>query len=84
MDDVKTVFGQRLTDRRKKMHLTQETMAEKLHVSRSTYTCYETGVSMPALTMLADIAGILSVTTDYLLGRTDQPQAVVSVASDEL
>lgn len=69
----RSLFSLRLIALRKKQRLTQADMAEKLHVSRSTYTCYETGTSTPGLSTLSELATIFHVSTDYLLGGEDDP-----------
>ena len=68
-----TVFRARLTMLRKEHHLTQGQMAEKLGVSRPSYTCYELGNSSPTIATLCKIADLFEVNTDYLLGRSDDP-----------
>ncbi|MDY3692524.1 MAG: helix-turn-helix transcriptional regulator [Dysosmobacter sp.] len=61
----------RLRDIREDRDLNQQTVARILHVSQATYSRYESGaldIPSPALIALADFYG---VSTDYLLGRTD-------------
>ena len=68
-----TTFRARLTMLRKEHHLTQGQMAEKLGISRPSYTCYELGTSSPTVVTLCKIADLFEVNTDYLLGRSDDP-----------
>ena len=65
----KSPFSLRLTSMRKARDMTQEDVAEKLELNRSTYTCYETGTSMPGIDKLMAIADLYEVSVDYLLGR---------------
>lgn len=67
------IFRARLTMLRKERHLTQGQMAEKLGVSRPSYTCYELGNSSPTVATLVKIADLFEVNLDYLLGRSDDP-----------
>lgn len=66
-----TVFGERVRMRRKKAEITVQEFADSLSVSKSTVEKWESGTSLPQISMLADIAAKLDVTADYLLGLTD-------------
>lgn len=52
-------------------NLTQEQLAEKLQVSRSTISSWETGRSYPDLEMVIDICDCFNVSLDFLL-REDE------------
>ncbi|WP_144511524.1 helix-turn-helix domain-containing protein [Bacillus sp. FJAT-22090] len=52
---------------------TQEHVANKIGVARTTYTAYENGTKMPPLDTVNIIADFFDVSTDYLLGRIDTP-----------
>ncbi len=71
---ARSIFSMRLTALRKEQHLTQEDVAVYLGLSRSTYTCYEVGTSMPSAQNLCAIADLFSVNLDYLLGRGEDPE----------
>lgn len=66
------IFAKRLRGEREKLGLKQKEMAIKLNIPPTTYNGYETGNRMPALDVARDIADALNVTTDFLLGRTDE------------
>lgn len=53
---------------RETAHLTQREMSERLGVSRSAYTYYETGHSLPDLNSFTEICRILGVSADSMLG----------------
>lgn len=53
------------------MKLTQEDLADKLHVSVSTIHNYEKGRHEPNFSTLCEIARFFDVSTDYLLGMTN-------------
>lgn len=74
--------GERLTELRSKLGLSQEQMADELGVKRSTYAKWEKDTNKPTR-KLKDIAAYFHVTTDYILGRTDvgvQPPATPAAA----
>ncbi len=62
--------GERLTELRNRLGLSQEQMADELGVKRSTYAKWEKDTNKPTR-KLKDIAAYFHVTTDYILGRTD-------------
>ncbi len=68
MSSFQQSFSQYLRNARQSASLTQAEMAEKLSVSRSTYTYYETGHAQPDLESLAKICRILGISADSLLG----------------
>ena len=57
---------------RKSSGLTQDELANKLDVSRSTIGMYESGAREPDYETLEAIADFFNVDTDYLLGRTSK------------
>ncbi|WP_297425834.1 helix-turn-helix domain-containing protein [Clostridium sp.] len=59
-----------LTLLRKERNLTQEELADKLHVSRSGYAHYEAGDRKPSIDILIIIADFYGTSLDYLMGRT--------------
>jgi len=63
-------FKDRLKIQRERLELTQDEMAKKLEVSRSTYSKWELG-TMPDPVILKKIASFFNVSTDYLLGYSD-------------
>ena len=65
------IFGERLRALRDERHLRQADMAEVLQITLVHYQRMEYGkVNVPSLT-LCFLADYFSVTTDYLLGRSD-------------
>jgi transcriptional regulator with XRE-family HTH domain len=69
------MFSKRLKELREKHNLSQEELADKLGIPRSTITHYENNSErFPRRGRLDEIANFFGVTTDYLLGRTDIPK----------
>ena len=60
-------FGEKLQDLRKKAGMSQDTLAERLEVSRQAVSKWERDEAMPETDKLLRIARLFSVTTDYLL-----------------
>ena len=70
------ILGQRLKDLRKQKKVGQKEVAELLGLSLRTYQFYESGAYDPSLPNLIVLADYFQVSTDYLLGRTDEPGCV--------
>lgn len=64
----------RLRELRKSNKYSQEDIANKLNISTSAYGFYEQGKSIPNANTLLFLANLYNVTTDYLLGRSDNPK----------
>lgn len=71
-----------LREARKEFGYTQAKMAELLHISQQTYSDYENGKTSPDPKTLIAIAECLDVSTDYLLGRTDELGAALPVSQE--
>ena len=67
------MFPERLNSTRKSKGYTAQQMADYLCIHIRAYRKYESGDTMPNLNSLVKIADILNVSTDYLLGRTENP-----------
>lgn len=62
-------FGERLAELRKKQDLSQNELAKKLNISKSTLAMYETDKRQPNFETQTKIADFFEVSVDYLLGR---------------
>lgn len=76
--NVSDTLKERLKATRKKRGLQQDELAAMLGISRAGYSAYETGATFPPADKLTLLADILKVSTDYLLGRTDEPYEMFS------
>ena len=65
--------GEALKRFRKTFNLNQKTVAEVTGLLPQSYSRYENGQYPPTVPMLTALADTYGVTTDYLLGRTDEP-----------
>lgn len=59
--------GNRLTELRKSMGLTQMEVAQKLGINRSSLTRYENGERIPKANELVELSQLYKVTVDYIL-----------------
>lgn len=48
-------------------NLTQQQVADELHIDRSTYAYYETGKTTPSIFTLMKLAVLFQVSIDYIL-----------------
>ena len=60
--------GNALKTLRLREDMTQAQLAQKLSLTKSVISAYETGLRLPSYDVLIQIAKIFNVTTDYLLG----------------
>ena len=67
--EVKNMFSDILKKLRKENHITQEALALKIGVERSSIGKYEASGVIPSIDVLLKIADLFNVTLDYLLGR---------------
>ena len=67
------MLGDRIATLRKINKLSQYELADRLGFSRGKLANYEQGSRQPDYETLQKLADFFDVTTDYLLGRTDNP-----------
>ena len=65
------MFNDRLRSARISKGLTLQKMADRLDLALRTYQNYESGDREPHYDMLVQIADILDISTDFLLGRDE-------------
>lgn len=61
-------FGNTLKSLRTKEQMTQAQLAQKLGLTKSVISAYETGLRLPSYDILIHISKIYNVSTDFLLG----------------
>jgi transcriptional regulator with XRE-family HTH domain len=69
------IFQERLKHARDLRGLSQTQLATNAGLPASSVSHFESGSRKPSFDNLKRLAGALSVTTDYLLGRSDVPDA---------
>lgn len=78
------VFGERLRLLRKQAKMTQQAVADRLNIHRSTYTKYETDNVTPDHQGLVTLSHMFGVSVDYLVGRTEDPCTLSAPAESDL
>uniref|UniRef100_UPI004056E36B helix-turn-helix domain-containing protein n=1 Tax=Agathobacter sp. TaxID=2021311 RepID=UPI004056E36B len=75
---------ERLKLLRKENKLTQQKLADILHVSQQSIHKYEHGITTPDLETLKNMARRFNTSTDYLLDMTDVPHKIEPVTGTML
>lgn len=65
----------RLKDIREDRDITQNELAEYLHIRQNTYSQYETGQRQLPIDVLIKLAIYFHTSTDYILELTDNPES---------
>ena len=68
------MYFQRLRDLREDADLSQKQIAALLGIQQTVYSRYERGFQTIPLEHLLTLADFYQVSTDYLLGRTNNPR----------
>ena len=76
-------FGNTLKTLRLRENMTQAQLAQKLGLTKSVISAYETGLRLPSYDVLIHISKIFKVSTDYLLGVESQQGIDLSGISEE-
>ena len=76
-------FGNMLKTLRLRKNMTQAQLANKLGLTKSVISAYETGLRLPSHDILIHIARIYNVSTDYLLGIEQKQEIDLSGLSQE-
>ena len=66
------IFASRLKELRKADRRSSKEIAEYMGISQRAYLYYESAVHYPDVPGLMKLADYFNVTTDYLLGRSDE------------
>lgn len=66
------IFAERLKDLRKEGRYTSKEVAEFMGVGQRAYLYYESAVHYPDVPGLMKLADFFGVSTDYLLGRSEE------------
>ena len=67
-------FSERIKALRRENRMTQEALGKIIGVGPDSIYIYEKGKAYPEVRNLVILADFFGVSTDYLLGRTDDPE----------
>ena len=79
---MNNILGIRLKDRRLFLKLTQGELGEKVGVRKEAISKWESGKRQPNPQTLKALSDILECTTDYLMGKADNPNGVCYSCND--
>ncbi|MCU5201303.1 helix-turn-helix domain-containing protein [Bacillus paranthracis] len=68
------MIGEKIKELRKNSKITQEQLGNAIGVSKMAISYFEKGKKSPGRESLEKIADYFEVTTDYLLGRSEDPE----------
>ena len=72
------MLAERIKTLREQAGMSQEKLAKRLGITRSSVNAWEMGISTPSTQYIAELAGLFRVSADYLLGLNET--ATVSIA----
>lgn len=75
-------FSQRLKKLRTDKHLTQAQVAQRVGVTASMVSSYETDIRLPSYDVMMRLADLFGVSVDYLLGREEKRLLDISELTD--
>ena len=79
---MEQTLGKRIVLNRKRMHMTQDQLAEKLGVTAQAVSKWENDQSCPDIATLPKLAQIFGITVDELLGNRQMPTREAEVVED--
>ena len=76
-------FGDKMKELRKRSGLSQYQLAQRLGITKSMVSSYETSMRMPSYPILIKIAKIFNVSIDFLLGLSENETLNISGLSEK-
>lgn len=71
------IFRKRLQEARDRRELSQDELAKRANLQPSAISHFETGARKPSFDNLKRLSDALEVSSDYLLGRTNEPDGII-------
>lgn len=82
--DFKDFKMDNLRQIREKKHITQTKLSVDIEVSQELISHYETGKSKPNIETLIKLAEYFNCSTDFLIGRTNNPSTVKDLNTKDI
>ena len=76
------MVAERIKQLRISNNMTQSDLARKLNITRSSVNAWEMGISTPSTTYIVELSQLFKVSTDYLLGLSNNITLDVSMLHD--
>ena len=76
-------FGMKLKQLRKDRNLTQQQLANKLDLTKSTISAYENSSKYPSVEVLINISSLFNISTNFLLGLSDNKEFNLAPLTDD-
>lgn len=77
-EELAEIIGKRIKIKREELRITQKSLAERVGVTPSAINQFEKGEKKPSSFLLTGIAEELGVSTDYLLGASQEENLFLS------
>lgn len=68
-----STIGDKIRELRLSKNLTQQELGNLMHIRKQTVYKWEKGINIPDSETLSKLASVLECTTDYLVGKSDNP-----------
>lgn len=76
------IIGERIKILRLSKGKTQDDLGGLMHVKKQTISKWENGINIPDAETLRILSDVLDCTSDYLLGKTDNPDSKIYTYED--
>lgn len=80
--EIDVMVADRIKQLRISNNMTQTELAKKLNITRSSVNAWEMGISIPSTTYIVELSQLFKVSTDYLLGLSNNNTLDVSTLND--
>ncbi|MDE6408188.1 MAG: helix-turn-helix domain-containing protein [Anaeroplasmataceae bacterium] len=74
-------FGEHLIQLRKEFNMSQEDLANQIHVTRQTISKWELGITVPDMDILIDLSKLFRISIDELVGNDEKKKVEVKPRS---
>lgn len=76
------MVADRIKQLRTSNNMTQADLAKKLNITRSSVNAWEMGISIPSTTYIVELSQLFKVSTDYLLGLSNNITLDISMLNN--
>lgn len=77
------MVADRIKTLRQEANITQSELAKNLNITRSSVNAWEMGISVPSTQFIVELAQFFKVSTDYLLGLSQQQSLDITSLTEE-